>query len=186
MNGDRLQTLRSPMEFFRRFFSLLRRIPITGIAAFKKTIYPEFSERIALAVTGVTRCAYCSWLHTKTSLEKGMSEEEIANLLEGDLQNVPEGEAPALLYVQHRADFGGGFSPEARQRIVDYYGDEKTRHIDFMFQAVYFGNLCSNTVYAARHGMIQGRMDLKYRLAYLLAVPVAFFIRKGSRRHDDH
>ena len=181
-----LQHLKSPLEYFRLFFSLLRAIPFTNLAGFKRSISPAFSEKIALAVSGVTNCAYCSWLHTKTSLEKGFSEEEIKKLLEGDLQNVSEEEAHALIYVQHRADYGGGFSPEARQRIVDLYGEEKTRHIDFMFQAVYFGNICSNTVYAAKQGMIPGRKYFKLRLAYLLALPVAYFIRKRADKQENN
>jgi len=108
-----------------------------------------------------------------------MSEKEIKSLLDGDIKDIPEQEAPALFYVQHRADLGGGFSPEARQRIVDFYGEEKAGHIDFMFQAVYFGNLCSNTVYSVRNNMVQVRKDFKFRIVYFLSLPVAYFIRKG-------
>jgi AhpD family alkylhydroperoxidase len=181
LNNQKLKHFISPAEIFILFTSLLRAMPLTRMAAFKKSIYPAFSERIALAVSGVTDCAYCSWLHTKTSLEKGMSEIEIKSLLDGDMKDVPEQEAPALFYVQHRADSDGGFSPEARQRIVDFYGEEKTGYIDFMFKAVYFGNLCSNTVYSVRNNMAQGRKDFKFRMAYLLSLPVAYFIRKGSK-----
>ncbi|MBN1471122.1 MAG: carboxymuconolactone decarboxylase family protein, partial [Syntrophaceae bacterium] len=181
LNGQKLRHFKSPAEFFNLFSSLLRAMPLTKIARFKKAIYPAFSERIALAVSGVTNCAYCTWLHTKTSLEKGMSEKEIKSLLDGDIKDAPQQEAPALFYVQHRADFDGGFSPEARQRIVDFYGEEKAGHIDFMFQTVYFGNLCSNTVYSVQNNMAQGEKDFKLRLAYFLSLPVAYFIRKGSK-----
>ena len=181
MNGQKLKHFKSPAEFFKLLSSLLMVIPLTRIAGFKKSIYPAFSERIALAVSGVTSCAYCSWLHTQTSLEKGMSEKEIKSLLDGDIKDVPEQEAPALFYVQHRADLDGGFSTVARQRIVDFYGEEKVEYIDFMFQAVYFGNLCSNTVYSVRNNMVQGRKDFKFRIVYFLSIPVATFIRKGSK-----
>ena len=181
MNGQKLKHFKSPAEFFHLFSSLLMAMPLTRIAGFKKSIYPAFSERIALAVSGVTSCAYCSWLHTQTSLEKGMSEKEIKSLLDGDIKDVPEQEAPALFYVQHRADLNGGFSTGARQRIVDFYGEEKAGYIDFMFQAVYFGNLCSNTVYSVRNNMVQGRKDFKFRIVYFLSIPVANFIRKGSK-----
>jgi len=181
VNNQKLKYFKSPAEFFNLFLSLLLAMPLTRVTGFKKSIYPVFSEKIALAVSGVTNCAYCSWLHTKTSLEKGMREKEIKSLLDGDIKDIPEQEAPALFYVQHRADFDGGFSPKARQRIVDFYGEEKVGHIDFMFQAVYFGNLCSNTVYSGRYDMVQGRKDLKFRLVYFLSLPVAYFIRKGSK-----
>ena len=181
MNNQKLKHFKSPGEFFNLFFSFLRAMPLTRMTEFKKSIYPTFSEKIALAVSGVTNCAYCSWLHTKTSLEKGMSEKEIKSLLDGDIKDISEQEAPALFYVQHCADFDGKFSPEARQRIVDFYGEEKAGHIDFMFQAVYFGNLCSNTVYSARNNMVQGKKDLKFRMVYFLSLPVAHFIKKGSK-----
>ncbi|MCK5835827.1 MAG: carboxymuconolactone decarboxylase family protein [Desulfobacula sp.] len=181
MNNQKLKYFKSPAEFFTLFLSFLMAMPLTRMTGFKKSIYPAFSEKIALAVSGVTNCAYCSWLHTKTSLEKGMSEKEIKSLLDGDIKDAPEQEAPALFYVQHRADFDGGFSLKARQRIVDFYGEEKAGHIDFMFQAVYFGNLCSNTVYSGRYDMVQGRKDLKFHIVYFLSLPVAYFIRKGSK-----
>lgn len=180
MNRPKLRHFKSPAHFFNQLLSLLRAMPLTKIAGFKKAIQPAFSERIALAVSGVTRCAYCSWLHTKTSLEKGMSEKEIKRLLDGEIKDVPDQEAPAIFYVQHRADFNGGFSPKARQRIVDFYGEEKAEYIDFMFETVYFGNLCSNTVYSVQNNLVQDKKDLKLRAAYFLSLPIAYFIRKGS------
>ena len=181
MNSQKLKHFKSPAEFFKLLSSLLMAMPLTRISVFKKSIYPDFYERIALAVSGVTSCAYCSWLHTKTSLEKGISEKEIKSLIDGDIKDIPEQEALALFYVQHRADLDGGFSPGARQRIIDFYGKEKTEHIDFIFKAVFFGNLCSNTVYSVRNNMVQGKKDFKFHIVYFLSLPVAYFIRRGSK-----
>ncbi len=180
MDNENLKHLESPVEYFRHFALIFKAMRAMNTAGFKESISPAFSEKISLAVSGVTKCAYCTWLHTKTSLEKGMSEKEIKGLLDGDIKNVAEDEAAALFYAQHRADFNGGFSPQARQRIVDYYGEQKTQYIDHMFNAVYFGNLCSNTVYSFKNNLIQGRKGLKLRIVYMLSLPVAFFIKKAA------
>ena len=180
MNNEKLKHFKSPIEFFSRFLSMFKAMRVMSTAGFKKAISPDFSEKISLAVSGVTKCAYCSWLHTKTSLEKGMGEGEIKSILDGDINNISENEAVALFYVQHRADVNGKFSLRARQRIVDYYGEEKARYIDHMFQAVYFGNLCSNTVYSVKNNLIRGRKGLKLWMVYMLSLPIAYFIKKEA------
>jgi len=176
VNNEKLNHFKSPVEFFRLFLSILKAMIVMNTIGFKKSISPAFSEKISLAVSGVTKCAYCSWLHTKTSLEKGMSEREIKSILDGDIKDISEDEAVALFYVQHRADFNGKFSLQARQRIVDYYGEEKARYIDHLFQTVYFGNLCSNTVYYVKNNLMQGRKGLKLWIVYMLSLPIVHIL----------
>ena len=169
----------SPVEFFKLFFPVIKSLRVMKTTEFQNNISPEFSERISLSVSGVNKCEYCSWLHSKTSLEKGMSNEEIKCLLDGELAHAPEEETRALLYAQHWADKKGHVSKDARDKVLDYYGKIKLHYIENSIQAVYFGNLCSNTAYAIRTGMIK-KPAWKLRISYMLSVPIANKIRNGA------
>ena len=48
-----------------------------------------FRERLMLAVTQVNQCPYCADFHAKQALEAGLSQEEIAQLLEGVIEQLP-------------------------------------------------------------------------------------------------
>ena len=65
----------------------------------------------------------------KTSLEKGMPESEIKMMLEGEFDGLSEDEAPAIFYVQHRADKNGIPSSEAQERLVEFYGDTEDKRV---------------------------------------------------------
>ena len=175
-----LRHLESPFEFFKLFFTAVRAMRSMRKTDSENRISPTFSERISLAVSGVNECAYCSWRHTKTSLEKGMTEDEIKELLKGNINTIPDNESIALLYAQHFAETKGNVSNEARKRVVDYYGENKTQYIEKNIQAVYFGNMCSNTAYAFKNKLIDKKPDLKLRLTYYLSLPIANSIKKAA------
>jgi AhpD family alkylhydroperoxidase len=175
-----LKTLTSPGYYF----ILLKN---TVVSMFKLLIIPgdqkisrDFGEKIFLAVCGVNKCLYCTWLHTKTALETGLDETEINKILSGDFKNIRDGEAVAVLYAQHWADSKGDVSIEARQRVVKKYGKYKTTHIEANINVVYFGNLCSNTVYSYQNGTIANKDRITVFITYMLALPVAYFIKKSS------
>jgi AhpD family alkylhydroperoxidase len=146
----------------------------------RERISPAYSEKIMLAVTGVNQCAFCSWLHTRTALAKGVGLDEIQALLGGDLSGLSEEEAAGVLYAQHWADTQGRVSPEARQRMLDTYGAGRTRQIEAFIQMVYFGNLCSNTVVMRRK--VREAAARPSLFVVWLAWPIATFIRIGGRR----
>ncbi|MDP8254664.1 MAG: carboxymuconolactone decarboxylase family protein [Candidatus Alcyoniella australis] len=139
-------------------------------------ISKQLNEKICLAVSGVNNCRYCSWLHTKTALEKGLAEEEVRALLATEFEDLDPEDATVVLYAQHWSDCDGQVTSGARNRMLDKYGSQRTAAIEAQICAVYFGNLCSNTVFAYR----QGQVDTKWRpttlLTYLLSLPVAIGI----------
>jgi len=59
----------------------------------------EFRERIMLAVTEVNGCRYCSYFHSKQALEAGMTAAEVKQLANGDLDDVPPDQLPAVLFA---------------------------------------------------------------------------------------
>ena len=56
----------------------------------------ELREKLMLAVCAINNCRYCSYLHIKSSLEQGVDEKEIKNLMKGELGEFPENEAKAI------------------------------------------------------------------------------------------
>ena len=130
---------------------------MSGISRIPKTekISPEFSEKIMLAVTAVNQCAYCSFLHTRTALEKGVDPDQIKKILEGEIGSLSEEEMPVVLYGQHFADTKGRVSNSAGDEFISAYGRHKAKHIESYISAVCFGNLCSNTVCARENGLLR-------------------------------
>jgi len=180
MREGEIRHLDSAGEFFRIFLDTSR--TMIGIRRIDKEdrLPPALMEKVMLAVTGVNKCKYCSYRHTRTALEEGVDPEEIANLLEGEIGGLSEDEAIAVTYAQHWADTSGNVSPKARDRVVDYYGEQKTRYMEAHIRAVSFGNMASNTVYAYENGLLKPPEKRRLFFTYLLCYPVAMGIRKGG------
>ncbi|MBW1798793.1 MAG: carboxymuconolactone decarboxylase family protein [Deltaproteobacteria bacterium] len=113
-------------------------------------ISKAFNERICLAVTQVTGCAICSFVHTKTALRSGMSKDEIEGFLAGEFGAAPQEEMVALLFVQHYAETKSNPDPETWQRVVDTYGPEAAQDIRAILRMIMVGNLHGNTIEALR------------------------------------
>ncbi len=183
-SGKQLRQVVSFGEFFRLFFNVIRTMRRIKSVPAADRIPPPLSEKIMLTVSGVNECAYCSYLHTQTALEKGVGRDEINRLLAGVWDHLPAEEMPAVLYAQHYADSGGKVSAEARQKVLDYYGKMKTRHIEGYLAAVYFGNICANTVYAADNKLAYRRRGLCALMVYLLCKPIAVMIKHQRREGE--
>lgn len=98
-----------------------------------------------MAVSAVYRCRYCCYVHTKEALKAGVCQEEIESLLSGSVNDCPQEEAVALLYAQHWAESGADPAPEATQRLIETYGDDKTEAINLTLRMIKLGNLMGNT-----------------------------------------
>ena len=186
MDEFRKRFFRTPSELFRIIFSIIS-FRIGHVRRARKTnreykVSPTFAEKLMLAISGVNDCVYCSYRHTKTSLEKGISEAEIRDLLSGSLVAFPEEEAIGIAYAQHWAECQGNPSEKARRRVVDYYGEEKTRYMEMLMKAVYLGNMCCNTVEAYRKKIEIGSGKARFFFTYLVCAPLAFFILRSGHR----
>ncbi len=89
-----------------------------GVARGRR-VSAELRERLMLAVTEVNACRYCSWVHTRAALAAGVSEEEVRQLVGGEIGAAPEAERPALIYAQHWASTDARPEAEVRARAVD-------------------------------------------------------------------
>ena len=108
-------------------------------------IAPAFHERLMLAVTGVNHCRYCAYVHARTALNDGVTPEQIRALGDQESASCPAEELPALLYAQHWAESGGRVVPQARQRILDVYGIERTLAVERTLQMIQTANMAGNT-----------------------------------------
>lgn len=177
-------------RYFKKIGEFFRKAKEISKAGKKlKRITPEdnisssFSEKIMLAVTGVNNCVYCSYLHTKTALEHGVTDKEIQAILQGEFGTLPPDEVPGLLYAQHWTETGGNPTPKARNEVVTFYGENKTASIEYYMQLVNIGNLVSNTVEGYKRKAVPERGKFSFLLTYLLCLPIASFIKRGGLKH---
>jgi AhpD family alkylhydroperoxidase len=103
-----------------------------------------FSEKIMLAVTQVNGCRYCSYAHVRMSLQAGVSEVELHDLLAGEFKHVPDNELVAVLFAQHYAEQADHYDIVAWQRLQDAYGLEAADAILTHIRVITFANLYGN------------------------------------------
>ncbi len=113
---------------------------VTGSGREMKLIDKNFKSHIMLAVTRVNGCKYCSYVHTKHALASGSSKEDLARLMEGDLQSVDPGQTPALVFAQHYADTMGEYDNAAYERLVSCYGRDRAEGILGTVKLIMMGN----------------------------------------------
>jgi AhpD family alkylhydroperoxidase len=143
--GFRKRTYSSLKELIKDLtFPLLNRKQLREVRH-KELLSPAFQERLMLAVTAVEGCRYCSYFHSKLALKGGVSQEEIAKLLSGEVECCPEEEALAVLYAQHWAESDACPDPEAVDRLKETYGTEKAEAIHLMLRMIRLGNLLGNS-----------------------------------------
>lgn len=147
----------------------------------KDKISPDFAEKIMLAVTGVNDCVYCSYRHAKTALERGVTLNEVQDILRKEFGNFSEKEKIALLYAQHWTEKACNPDMDARKRMIEYYGEKKTEYIEFYLHIVYMGNIIANTAEAYRKKAVPSAGKINFFFLYLLCAPVAFFIKRGTK-----
>ncbi len=110
-----------------------------------KIVSPAFRERLMLVVTGVNGCRYCSYVHAREALTKGISQAEIEALGKGLFEGSPLDEVPALLYAQHWAEMDGAPDEQARSFVLERYGGQAVKMMDLAMHIIRVGNLIGNT-----------------------------------------
>lgn len=113
----------------------------SAVKTAKSSLDVQFQNKILLAVTQVNGCRYCSYLHTKHALESGMSEEEIKELLAGEVGDIRDEESVALIFAQHYAETQANPDQVSVQRLFKTYGDVKANAIIGIVQGIMAGNI---------------------------------------------
>jgi AhpD family alkylhydroperoxidase len=136
---------RRPSELARDLRALLNER--SGIKTLRKgtLIDRAFQDRLMLTVTEVNGCRYCAYAHARMALAAGVTRADVDALAGGDLDGSPPEEIPALLYAQHWAETGAKPDLEARQRVLETYGQAKTGAIELSMRMIRVGNLAGNS-----------------------------------------
>jgi AhpD family alkylhydroperoxidase len=130
------------------------------IRAMMQELDPAFRERLFLAVTQVNGCRYCSYFHAQQALLQGISEAEIRSIGDGLLDKCPEEQLTALCYAQHWAETDADPLPEARERLLETYGEAATAQIDLALRMIRIGNLTGNLLDYILFRLSFGRIDI--------------------------
>jgi len=117
-------------------------------AQINPVISKSFSESVSLAISQVNGCKLCSYTHAKNALKSGMTEEEVEFLMSGGFDNAPKEQLEGLLFAQHYADTKGNPDPDTKRKLVDTYGEEKTKDIMASILMMNLTNLHGNTIEA--------------------------------------
>jgi len=143
-------------ELYRAYLYAPRSIAKLIVNKKNGLVENQFIERLHLAVTEVNGCAACSYAHTRMALNKGMSNEEITAILNGDDTVIKPEEAKAIMFAQHFADTRGYPHRETYDEIVREYGAEKAEVILSAVQLMMVGNMYG-IPYSAFISRIKGR-----------------------------
>lgn len=131
--------------FFRDIFSVVMHPALALGVLWGFSLRPRFRERLYLAVIAVNGCRYCTYLHTRSALHCGLTQDDVDFLLSGVTENVPMEEAKALLYAQHWADTKGRPDSQARADLIDAYGRKESRAIEMALLLIQIGSLSGNS-----------------------------------------
>ena len=130
---------------FRETYSLIRDRNHIKRAMRNERFTDSFRERLMLAVTAVNQCRYCSYAHSKTALTTGLSGEEVSELCGGVYSSCPPEQVPALLYAEHWAESNGNPSEEARNKVLELFGETLLADIEVVLRMISMGNMLGNT-----------------------------------------
>jgi len=136
----------TPGTFWRDFFTVICHIPDFIDSVRSRRISHKFAEEIMMVITQVNGCRYCSYVHSKSALMCGVSEQELLKLLTLQTDDFPEEEAVALTFAQHYAESECNPDSEVEKRFRDYYGLHASQDIMNFIRVITMSNLAGNTV----------------------------------------
>jgi AhpD family alkylhydroperoxidase len=151
MNGFRKRTWRSVPDLVVALGSVVSEPRRAAALLSGERVDAKFRERLMLAVTGVNDCRYCAAVHSSLGALSGLSRDEIASVLAGNLDAVPESQAPALSFAVRWAHRDGAPDAKERRALVEAYGEETAAEIELSLRMIRIGNLTGNSVDAVLH-----------------------------------
>jgi AhpD family alkylhydroperoxidase len=161
--------LYSVQESYWIFYNAMRTMKYRFKSKRNQELSPQFIQRIVLAVTEVNDCAICSYAHSKKALERGMSGEEIHNMLAGIMDDVPDDELAAVMFAQHYADTRGHPTRESWQRIVEIYGTSRAKGILGAIRVIMMGN-AYGIAWSSFFNRLRRRADPRSSLLYEISM----------------
>ena len=171
MKTDPGRKLYSLKEIYWIVYHAMRTVRCFSRAKRNDGLTTEFAERIMLAVTEVNGCALCSYAHARIALEAGLRNEEIQNMLAGDMADIPTEELPAVLFAQHYAQSRGEPAHETWDRIVEIYGLLRAYGILGAIRMITMGN-AFGIPFGSFLNRFKGKPDKRSNILYELRVMI--------------
>ncbi len=143
----RRRTYHGPLDFLRDVRFLIGNRSLVKAAMQSGAISFGFRERLMMVVTEVNGCRYCTWYHSAQSIKAGLSDDELRDLLAGQIpEGAPADEVPALVYARHWAQSNGMPDPQASRLLAEAYSVERAAMINITLRMIRAGNLMGNTL----------------------------------------
>lgn len=145
MNAFKRRRYHSVRSFLKDLGAILGHAVAVRDVMHAGRVSPSFRERLMLTVTSVNDCRYCANFHRAQALLVGVGAAEVASLLDGTFEGVPDEEMLAFAYARYWAERDGLPEGEVRQQLVDGYGVHKASTIELLLRLIRTGNLLGNT-----------------------------------------
>ncbi len=136
-------------NFVRTVANVVVSAPVLLAALVRPKTSAALREKVMLGVTSITDCRYCQWGHTHWAMARGVSLEEVNQILGQQVESLKArnpAEAAAILFAQHYAENLDRFDPESIENLRKHYSDAQVAEILAYVRAITLGGLMGNTV----------------------------------------
>jgi len=177
-------------EFYKRFFTIkesylilfdaMRTMKYMSRTKKNKELTTELIEKVMLTVTEINGCEVCSVFHNKIAEKEGMKKEEIQMLFVTDVEEIPQKDAPAILFSREYANSSGNPSEDSWNSLATYYGESKAKGILGAVRTIMMGNTFG-IVWGALVNRLKGKpvkgsslwYEISMLLSFIFFIPVA-------------
>jgi AhpD family alkylhydroperoxidase len=145
---QRSHPLKIPKLSIHAMRSLLRAVSERDALA-SDALPRDLRKRIALHVSSINRCAVCVTVHQKSAAAAGLDDEQVAQTLAREVEDLDEPTRAALRYAElrtrDRLDDGSSEVQEAVDALARHFGPEQRAVIDAVVDRMTFNNRFNNT-----------------------------------------
>jgi AhpD family alkylhydroperoxidase len=128
--------------------SLVTSLPVLLPAFVSPSTSAALREKVFLGVTSVNDCRYCKWLHTRWSMNEGVTLEEVKQIL-GEQVESPNVQVPAdaeaVRFGRAYAERLDRVDAEAVAGLRRHYSEDQADEILAYVRFITFANLLGNT-----------------------------------------
>lgn len=146
----------------------------------KEELSTELIEKVMLTVTEINGCEVCTVFHNKVAEKEGIKEEEIQMLFVADVEEIPQEDAPAILFSREYANSSGNPSEDSWSSLKTFYGESKAKGILGAVRTIMMGNTFG-IVWGALVNRIKGKpvegsslwYEISMLVSFIFLIPVA-------------
>ena len=167
-------------ESYRILFDAMRTMKYMSRAKRKEELSTELIEKVMLTVTEINGCEVCSVFHNRVAEKEGIKEEEIQMLFVANVEEIPQDEAPAILFARGYATSSGKPSENSWKSLIQSYGESKAKGILGTVRTIMMGN-SFGIAWGALTNRIKGKpvkgsslwYEISMLLSFIFFIPVA-------------